>query len=1028
MGLARIDGETGTQAELTSTGAVMGTVDYMAPEQALSTKNADARSDIYSLGVTLWYLLVGRPVYEGDSLMARLMAHANNPIPSLGEALPNVPEGVQALFQKMVAKKPDERYQTMTEVISDIEAALGGHSGVAVFDSHAQPGQAASPGFSYLFKTLNFGTASATAPTRTTPPLGSQMRQAVSEATLITGPTSGTMLTLQTKSERRRQRQAALASLLRDRRLLAGGGTALALLLAVIVFFSHRSPESIPEVPKTASVTDSSLAIVAPQNSTSSGSQPGLASPVNYALDFHNGKGSAVLEKLRGLNPAGPWTLEVWVTAKSPPQANGQIILINASRVHLKLETGSAGSYWLGLVLLDKGMLVVPPKGSLPAYSSEPTHLAIERRENDILFFVNGILAGSIPCNHEIPFGGRLLLGDKNLQGTIDEVRISNVARYSANFSPQKRFKPDENTVALYHFDEGKGKFGRDASSFRQDVWVEHAKWVRVDGSPSNAAMMSGTGPADLVEILTSPDYEWTEPVNLGPNINSERNDISPTISADGLCLVYASSRGASADLYECRRASVNDSWGPAKTLVGPNTDRNDEVTPWISPDGLTLLYSVKVHGGNSNNLFETKRATRDAPWQAPVELGPQINSDNSESGGAISPDGLTLYFVFDPVSKGSKDLYQARRASLDAPWQTAVSLGSSINTKTEEKSPQLLADGKTLAFLRGWESPQIMLAEPTAQGDFRVQALDSPIDYISFCLSADGQTLIFDSQRPNGFGGSDLWMSRRMRKTGVATKTPQPAAVSGKLFLNDPTFQQWVTATQALPVDRQIEAVSKKLMELNPGFDGKLMGWDQEQPGIKDGAVADIKFLTNRVADISPLRGFPGLRRINISGSRSRGILTDLSPLKGMRLIEVVCIWNPVSDLSPFQGMPLSRLYCGQSQITDLSPLEGLPLTILDFGESPVSDLSPLHGLPLTKLWLVNTNVTDLSPLSGMNLTEIRFSPGNIEKGLDVLRGMKSLQSIGTNLAEKHALPAAEFWKKYDAGEFGPPPPVTAK
>ena len=97
MGLARLsaDGDAKTQAELTGTGAVMGTVDYMAPEQALDTKHADARADIYSLGCTLYYLLTGRPAYEGDTLMAKLLAHREAPIPSLGAG---VPEQVQAIF------------------------------------------------------------------------------------------------------------------------------------------------------------------------------------------------------------------------------------------------------------------------------------------------------------------------------------------------------------------------------------------------------------------------------------------------------------------------------------------------------------------------------------------------------------------------------------------------------------------------------------------------------------------------------------------------------------------------------------------------------------------------------------------------------------------------------------------------------------------------------------------------------------------------------------------------------------------
>src|SRR5262249_8351689 len=79
MGLARIQGDAAGQAELTGTGAVMGTVDYMAPEQALNTKAADARADIYSLGCSLYYLLTGKATYDGDTLMAKLLAHRDSP-------------------------------------------------------------------------------------------------------------------------------------------------------------------------------------------------------------------------------------------------------------------------------------------------------------------------------------------------------------------------------------------------------------------------------------------------------------------------------------------------------------------------------------------------------------------------------------------------------------------------------------------------------------------------------------------------------------------------------------------------------------------------------------------------------------------------------------------------------------------------------------------------------------------------------------------------------------------------------------
>ena len=121
MGLARIDGESAGQAALTTTGAIMGTVDYMSPEQAMDTKTADARADIYALGCSLYFLLTGKATYQGDTIMKKLVAHREHPIPSLRSARAEVPEQVDAVFKKMIAKKVEDRYQTMTEVITALD-------------------------------------------------------------------------------------------------------------------------------------------------------------------------------------------------------------------------------------------------------------------------------------------------------------------------------------------------------------------------------------------------------------------------------------------------------------------------------------------------------------------------------------------------------------------------------------------------------------------------------------------------------------------------------------------------------------------------------------------------------------------------------------------------------------------------------------------------------------------------------------------------------------------------------------------
>jgi len=72
---------------------------------------------------------------------------------------------------------------------------------------------------------------------------------------------------------------------------------------------------------------------------------------------------------------------------------------------------------------------------------------------------------------------------------------------------------------------------------------------------------------------------------------------------------------------------------------------------------------------------------------------------------------------------------------------------------------------------------------------------------------------------------------------------------------------------------------------------------------------------------------------------------------------------------------------------------------------------------MPLKKLWIDDTGITDLTPLQGMPLEEIRLTPKNITRGLDILRDMKSLKTIG--IEWNQSWPAAEFWERYDKGEF---------
>lgn len=126
MGLARFDDDAlanvDVEAGLTRAGQVMGTIDYMAPEQAADTHQADARSDLYSLGCTLFRLLTNKPVYGGKSLLERMVAHRERPIPSLKALRSEVPDEIEAIFRKLVEKKPEDRFQSAAELIAALEA------------------------------------------------------------------------------------------------------------------------------------------------------------------------------------------------------------------------------------------------------------------------------------------------------------------------------------------------------------------------------------------------------------------------------------------------------------------------------------------------------------------------------------------------------------------------------------------------------------------------------------------------------------------------------------------------------------------------------------------------------------------------------------------------------------------------------------------------------------------------------------------------------------------------------------------
>src|SRR5262245_41553409 len=200
MGLAlRVD--AADESKVTRDGTTVGTVDYMSPEQARDSRLADTRSDIYSLGCTLYQMLTGRVPFEEGSMAEKLFKHNQDPIPDPLQFNPEIPDQVLYILNRMVEKKPEDRYQTPKELLADLEQL-----------DLDEPKLAAS------IKTLAIGT---------------EADDAATEELVLQRP--GGLSTL------KRQQEEAEASAKRKKMMLYGGAGAAAIaLIAFLLWIATR--------------------------------------------------------------------------------------------------------------------------------------------------------------------------------------------------------------------------------------------------------------------------------------------------------------------------------------------------------------------------------------------------------------------------------------------------------------------------------------------------------------------------------------------------------------------------------------------------------------------------------------------------------------------------------------------------------------------------------------------------------------------------------------------------------------------
>lgn len=130
MGLARLEQVDQTEHEQTATGVTLGTFDYISPEQARDSRMADTRSDIYSLGCTLFFMLTSQPPFPSGTVLQKLLAHQSDEPPNVRSFRPEVTESLAGVINRMLAKRPEDRFQLPDELVAAL-VACGAEIGIA---------------------------------------------------------------------------------------------------------------------------------------------------------------------------------------------------------------------------------------------------------------------------------------------------------------------------------------------------------------------------------------------------------------------------------------------------------------------------------------------------------------------------------------------------------------------------------------------------------------------------------------------------------------------------------------------------------------------------------------------------------------------------------------------------------------------------------------------------------------------------------------------------------------------------------
>jgi Tol biopolymer transport system component len=279
---------------------------------------------------------------------------------------------------------------------------------------------------------------------------------------------------------------------------------------------------------------------------------------------------------------------------------------------------------------------------------------------------------------------------------------------------------------------------------------------------------------------------KWSDPVHLGPLVNSAFQDSQPALSKDGLSLYLSSNRPGGVgleDIWISQRESTDAPWGAPVNLGPPINTVFADFAPNFSRDGHWMFFTSDRPGGvGAWDLWVSWRRHKhnDFAWKEPHNLGPTVNSPQNDAGPAFvegkGRHASELLFTSDrPGGQGGFDLYVTElwSSGVFSPPMTIPEL----NSPGGDSRPAVRRDGReillvsnrpgTLGTFDLWVATRETILQPWSTPENLGPPINGVLANVQATLSSDGRTMIFASGRPGGLGGLDLYVTTRTKLRG---------------------------------------------------------------------------------------------------------------------------------------------------------------------------------------------------------------------------------------------------------------------